>query len=201
MASDLETHLLELVAREGLLRTSEAVDAGIPTIYLTRLVRKGRLERVDRGLYALPDRDMGEHASLAEVAKKVPDGVICLISALSYYGLGTQIPHAVWLALPAHSSEPRIGTVALELVRMSDASFRAGVQTVEIDGVEVRIFDPSKTIADLFKFRSRVGLDVALEALKEYWRSEHRDVDALYRYAEIDRVQRVLRPYAEMLAA
>lgn len=199
--SDFENRLLDLAERRGLLRTREAVEAGIPTIYLTRLVRRGQLERVDRGLYALPDRDMGEHASLAEVAKKVPDGVICLLSALNYYGLGTQIPHAVWLALPAHSSEPRVGTVALELVRMSEASFRAGVQAVEIDGVKVRIFDPSKTIADLFKFRSRVGLDVALEALREYWRSEHRDAASLHRYAEIDRVWRVLRPYAEMLAA
>lgn len=199
--SDLENRLLDLAGQRGLLRTREAAEAGIPTVYLTRLVRKGRLERIDRGLYALPDRDMNEHASLVEVAKKVPHGVICLLSALNCYGLGTQIPHAVWLALPAHSSEPRVGTVALELVRMSDASFRAGVQSIQIDGVDVRIFDPSKTVADLFKFRSRVGLDVALEALREYWRSDHRDADALYRYAEIDRVRRVLRPYVEMLAA
>lgn len=199
--SDLENRLLDLAERRGLLRTREAVEAGIPTVYLTRLVRKGRLERIDRGLYTLPGTPMGEHASLAEVAKKVPGGVICLLSALNYFDLGTHIPHAVWLALPAHSSEPQVGTVTLELVRMSDASFRAGVQTVEIDGVDVRIFDPSKTVADLFKFRSRVGLDVALEALREYWRSDHRDTDALYRYAEIDRVQRVLQPYVEMLAA
>ena len=154
-----------------------------------------------RGLYALPGVPAGEHASLAEVAKKVPNGVVCRLSALSYYGLGSQIPRRVWLALPAHGSVPRLGTVTLEPVRMNDASFRAGVRTVDIDGVPVRTFGLSKTVADLFKFRSRVGLDVALEALKAYWWSEHRDPDALYRYARVDRVQRVLQPYVEVLAA
>lgn len=193
--------LLALADRQGLIRAREVAKAGIPTVYLTRLVRSGQLERVGHGLYARPAGAVSEHTTLAEVAKQVPRGVICLLSALRYYDLGTQQPHRVWLALPAHASAPQATTAALEVVRMNEAALRAGVRDEDVEGGAIRVFEPSKTIADLFKFRNRVGLDVALEGLRAYWQSPHRDVGALQRYARIDRVEKLMRPYLEMVAA
>ena len=193
--------LLDLAHQRDIFRTKDATKRGIPAIYLTRMVRAGELKRLDRGLYALPNADLSEHASLAEVAARVPNGVICLISALAYHQLGTQLPSAVWLALPAYSKAPRIESPRLEIVRMGGESLEVGAEPHFIDGVTVRITDPSKTVADLFKFRSRVGLDVALEGLREYWHSPYRDLEALRAYTAIDRVGNVMRPYLEMLAA
>lgn len=196
-----EQQILDLAKKTGLVKTSDVKSRGIPTTYLTRMVRKGTLERVTRGLYARPDNAWSEHASLAEVAKLVPQGVLCLLSALQVHELTTQLPRAVWLALPAHSKEPKVTTVKLEVVRLNSASLRAGVTTRNIDGVPTKVFDASKTIADLFKFRSRVGQDVVLEALKAYWRSEHRNTSALHRYARVNRVDQIMRPYLETLSA
>ncbi len=193
--------ILQLTDRKGLVRARDVAAAGIPTVYLTRLTRSGALERVGRGLYGRPDALHSPHATLAEVARQVPKAVVCLVSALRFHDLGTQRPHRVWLALPPHTTAPKAPTVALEVVRMAPPMLAAGVRSVDIDGVAVRVFDPSKTIADLFRFRNRVGLDVALEGLRAYWDSPHRDVAALERYARLDRVATVLRPYLEAMAA
>jgi predicted transcriptional regulator of viral defense system len=201
MPSSAENQILALLDEQRLVTTEEVKERGIPSIYLTRMVRKGTLERVARGLYERTGASRSEHVTLAEAAKLVPAGVLCLFSALELHELTVQQPRAVWIALPAHARTPIAGNIQLEVVRMSEAALRSGVETREIDGVRIRVFDVSKTIADLFKFRSRVGLDVALEALKAYWRSEHRNLEALHRYARIDRVQRLMRPYIETLAA
>lgn len=193
--------ILELTDRRGLVRARDVAAAGIPTAYLTRLTRSGVLERVGRGLYGRPDTMRSQHVTLAEVARQVPKGVVCLVSALRFHDLGNQRPHRVWLALPPHTTTPKAPRVALEVVRMAPPMLAAGVQDVDIDGVPVRVFDPSKTIADLFRFRNRVGLDVAVEGLRAYWESPHRNVAALERYARIDRVATVLRPYLEAMAA
>ncbi len=193
--------LLDLVDQQGLVRARDVKRAGIATVYLTRLVRAGVLERVARGLYARASTPVSEHVSLAEVAALAPRGIICLLSALAYHDLGTQNPHRVWLALPHKSKPPTTATVGLEVVRMHPRALAAGVGTHDVGGTPVRIFDPSKTIADLFKFRSRVGLDVALEALRAYWASDQRDPGALRRYARIDGIDKVLQPYLEAMAA
>ncbi len=193
--------LLQLVDRLGLLRARDVEAAGIPSVVLTRLVRRGELIRVARGLYTRPHGLDSEHATLAEVAALVPRGVVCLLSALSFHELGTQNPHKVWLALP-HGVKPSTSVpVGLVVVRMRPEALAAGVETHTVGGAPVHIFDPSKTVADLFKYRSRVGLDVALEALRATWFSEHRDASALTRYARIDGVERIMQPYLEATAA
>jgi len=198
---DSASRLLELVDRLGLVRARDVAAAGIPTVYLTRLVRAGALERVARGLYARASSLVGEHVSLAEVAKLAPRGVVCLLSALGFHGLGTQNPRRVWLALPHKAKPPTSAPVGLVVVRMHLRALAAGVVVHDVDGTSVPVFDPSKTIADLFKFRSRVGLDVALVALRAYAGSAHRDLETLRRYARIDGVERVLQPYLEATAA
>lgn len=198
---DPANRLLDLIDRHGRLRARDVARAGIPTVYLTRLVHAGILERVARGLYARSSAPVSEHISLAEVAKLAPKGVICLLSALAVHELGTQNPHRVWLALPHKSTPPSTVPVRLAVVRMHPRALESGVVTHAIDGTPVPIFDPSKTIADLFKFRNRVGLDVALEALRAYWASDHRNLEALSHYARIDAVDKVLQPYLEVVAA
>jgi predicted transcriptional regulator of viral defense system len=199
--SDPATRLLDLVERHGRVRARDVARAGIPTVYLTRLVRAGALERVARGLYARVSAPVGEHVSLAEVAKLAPRGVICLLSAVAFHELGTQNPHRVWLALPHKTTPPTTVSVGLEVVRMHPRALAEGVETHDVDGTPVSIFGPSKTVADLFRFRSRVGLDVAIEALRAYWSSARRDQAALRRYARIDGVEKIMQPYLEAVAA
>ena len=194
-----EQSVLRLAGRRGLLHTRDIAAAGIPTITLTRLVRSGRLLRAGRGVYALPERLGSAHRSLAEVALRAPRGVICLLSALTYHEIGTQAPFEVWLALPAGVTPPRIKSPAIRVVRMTGGSFSQGTRRVAIDGVKVPVYDAAKTVADCFKFRNKIGLDVALEALRESWRERKVTSDALWRYAKVNRVANVMRPYLEGL--
>jgi predicted transcriptional regulator of viral defense system len=152
-------------------------------------------------VYALAGQAVGEHRSLAEVALRVPRGVVCLLSALRVHGIGTQAPFEVWLALPQGMSAPRLTQPALMLVRMSGAAFSQGVMQVGVDGVQVAVFNPAKTIADCFKYRNKIGLDVALEALRDGWQQRKVTMDDLFAYAAINRVANVMRPYLESLVA
>jgi predicted transcriptional regulator of viral defense system len=193
--------VLQLARRQALLRSRDLVALGLPTVVLTRLVADGRLLRVARGVYALPGQAVGEHRSLAEVALRVPRGVVCLLSALRVHGIGTQAPFEVWLALPQGMSAPRLTQPALRLVRMSGAAFTQGVMHVAVDGVQVAVFNPAKTIADCFKYRNKIGLDVALEALRDGWQQRKVTMDDLFAYAAVNRVANVMRPYLESLVA
>jgi predicted transcriptional regulator of viral defense system len=193
--------VLQLARTQALLRPQDLVARGLPTVVLTRLVAAGRLERVARGVYALPGQAVGEHRSLAEVALQVPRGVVCLLSALRVHGIGTQAPFEVWLALPQGMSAPRLTQPALRLVRMSGAAFTQGVMQLAVDGVQVAVFNPAKTIADCFKYRNKIGLDVALEALRDGWQQRKVTMDDLFAYAAINRVANVMRPYLESLVA
>lgn len=193
--------LLDLARDHGVIRARDAERAGIPTVYLTRLVRSGELVRVSRGLYAPADAESTEHSSLAEVAKTVPKGIVCLLSAAAYHGLTTQVPRSVWVALPSGTKVPTTAPVHLAVVHEGPEAYGSGVHEVDIGGVQVRIYGPSKTVADLFKFRRRVGFDVALEALQEYWESELRNVRDLRRFLDVDRVSTVVEPYLEILAS
>jgi predicted transcriptional regulator of viral defense system len=200
-AATSEESILALARKRPLLRARDLAEHALPTIALTRLVAAGKLERVARGVYSLPGRRLSEHRSLAEVALLVPQGVICLLSALRVHEIGTQAPFEVWIAIPQNAAAPRIDQPSLRVVRMSGPALAEGIETRHIDGVKVPIFGAEKTVADCFKFRNKIGLDVALEALRDGWTRGLLSMDALTRHAAIDRVANVMRPYLESVVA
>lgn len=193
--------ILTFARTNGLLRTRDVDSAGAARAILSRLVHDGRLVKVSRGLYALPGRAGSEHDGLAEVAAKSSVGVVCLISALRFHDLTTQQSPDIWLAIPHKAHAPRIEYPPLRIVRMSGEAMKLGVDEINVGGTTVRVFCIAKTVADCFKFRNKIGLDVALEALQEAWRGSRVSMDELWRYAKICRVANVMRPYIESLAA
>lgn len=192
-------NILDLAAERGLIRPRDLTERGLPTVALTRLVRQGRLQRVGRGLYALPDRPVSEHNALAEVARKHPQAIVCLLSALRFHDLTTQSPFEVWLAIPNKARAPKMDYPPLRIVRFSGEALNVGVEDHVIDGVPVRVTSVARTVADCFKFRNKIGLDVALEALQEAWRAKRVSMDKLWQYATLCRVTNVMRPYMESL--
>jgi predicted transcriptional regulator of viral defense system len=183
----------------GVIRASQAIRAGVHPRTLYALRDSGVLERLERGLYRLAELpDIGD-PDLVTVALKVRVGVICLISALAHHELTTQIPHEVWVALPRHTEYPRLRFPPIRVFWFSEQAMATGVGVQTIDGVPVRIFNAEKTIADCFKYRNKIGVDVALEALRFYCRRQRPNVDELIRSAKIDRVQKVIRPYLEAM--
>ena len=191
--------LLELVRTRGLLRPHDLAPLGIPRVALTRAVRRGQLERVGRGLYGLVARPVSAHGTLAEVARRVPKGVVCLLSALRVHDLTTQAPFEVWLAIDNKAAAPKLDYPPLRLVRFSGAALSEGVEEHVVDGVTVHVTSVAKTVADCFKYRNKVGLDTAVEALKGYVANRRVKVDRLMAYARICRVEKVMRPYLEAL--
>ena len=192
--------VLEMARRVGVLRARDVARQGIPSVYLRRLHERGLLFRSGRGLYTLSRRDISANHSLAEACRRTPHGVVCLLSALRFHGLTTQAPPEVWLAIDWKARAPKPGTPTLRIARMSGEALRAGVEEHQVDGVTVRVFGAAKTVADCFKFRNKIGLDVALEALRDYRRSHRAGMDALWRFARICRVAEVMRPYLEAIA-
>lgn len=192
--------LINLVRSQGLIRPCDLVPLGIPRISLTRAVRRGQLERLGRGLYGLPGREISAHGSLAEVARRVPRGVVCLLSALRFHGLTTQAPFEVWLAIENKAMAPKFDYPPLRIVRFSGAALTEGIEEHIVDGVTVRVTGVAKSVADCFKYRNKIGLDVALEALREAWREKRMASDDLWRYAKVCRVANVMRPYLNSLA-
>ena len=192
--------VLELVKKAGVLRPRDLEPYGIPRVYLSRLHRAGKLQRIGRGLYVLPGTNVSEHRSLAEACKRIPNGVICLLSALRFHELTTQSPFEVWLAIDEKAWRPCIDYPPLRIVRFSSNAIESGVEQHHIDGVTIPVFTPAKTVADCFKYRNKIGLDVAIEALRDCWRSKGCTVDDLWKYAKVCRVQNVMRPYLESIA-
>jgi predicted transcriptional regulator of viral defense system len=191
--------VLELLQRQGLLRASDLDAIGVPRVVLSRLTTSGQTERIGRGLYRLAGSPLSEHESLAKVALKVPQAVFCLLTALQFHDITTQLPRQIWIAMPRGSHTPRIDYPPLKMVQMADDVHSAGIEEHERDGVTLRIYGAAKTVADCFKHRSKIGLDVALEALKEV-RARHRaSADDLWRYAKVCRVANVMRPYLEAI--
>ncbi len=197
MNKSLTERVLDLARKRRIIRPSDLQRLGIPREYLLRLMRNGILHRSGRGMYELTESSPTEHHSLAVVAKEIPSGVVCLLSALRFHELTTQQPSEVWLGIPARARYPNISTTAHQVVRYSDATFKAGVETHRIEGIQVKIFNVAKTIADCFKYRNKIGLDVALEALKDALRQRKATVDEIQRYATICRVSKIIRPYIE----
>jgi predicted transcriptional regulator of viral defense system len=197
--STTEHEVLTIARDLTVLRIKDLTERGIHPEHARRLCAKGLLLRFGRGIYMPVDTDFSENVSLAQVFKWVPRGVVCLLSALRFHEIGTQLPFEVWLALERGCARPRLGSPRLRVVWFSGAAFREGVETHLIDGVQVRIYNPAKTIADCFKFRNKVGLDVALEALRECLRDRKATVTELTRYAKTCRVWNVMRPYVEAM--
>jgi len=191
--------VLDLARKAGILRSRDLAAQDIPRTYLKRLEERGLLVKETRGIYTLPDAKVTENHSLAEASKRVPRGVICLLSSLQFHKLTTQAPSEVWLALDRKARAPRDGGQPLRIVRMSGKALTEGVEEHRIEGVAVKVHQPAKTVADCFKYRNKIGLDVALEALRDYRHKYRSGMDELYRCAKICRVERVMRPYLEAL--
>jgi predicted transcriptional regulator of viral defense system len=190
--------LLRLARTRPILRVRDAAELGVHSSTITRLTRTGALERVGPGRYRLPtNRRATEHHDLVTVASAVPTSVVCLLSALHYHRIGTQLPHEVWIAVSRGSRVPRLEAPPVRVVNISRALFDIGVEHRRIEGQDVKIYSLARTVADCFRFRNTIGLDVALEALSEAWRSKRLNLDELSRIAKRLRVQRVIQPYLE----
>ncbi len=195
--------ILKLAAYQGLISARDVEAAGLHTQALTRLVREGQLERVARGRYRLPDPDyeLTEHHGLILASAAAPSGVICLLSALQFHVIGTQLPRQLWLALPRGTRAPAIDYPPLRIVRFSGEALAAGVEEHTLEGQTVRVYNVAKTVADCFKFRNKIGMDVALEALNDAWRERRSEMLDIARYARVCRVWNVMRPYLEAIVA
>jgi predicted transcriptional regulator of viral defense system len=191
------TRLLQLVRRTGLLRPCDLDDPGIPRVYLSRLTASGILEKAGRGLYHLPTRSNSGQESLAMIATRVPQAVFCLLTALQFHELTTQLPRQIWIALPQGSHVPRIDYPPVKMIQYSGAAYTEGIETHRRDQMQLRVYGAAKTVADCFKHRNKIGLDVALEALRDARRQKKASADDLWRYAKICRVANVMRPYLE----
>jgi predicted transcriptional regulator of viral defense system len=196
----LPASIHRLFHRHGTLRSRELVARGVPRVQLSRWVAEGTLQRVARGVYALPDYAPNEHASLVEVARRAPQVVFCLLTALRFHELTTQAPFEVWIAIGNKDHLPRFEYPVLRVQRFSPASLHFGAEEHRVGSTVLRVTSVAKTVADCFKFRSKVGLDVALEALREALHGKRTTVDAIWAAARVCRVSRVMRPYLESLA-
>jgi predicted transcriptional regulator of viral defense system len=190
---------LDLARQRGMVRSGDLAAAGASRVTLTRLTASGQLEKVGRGLYRLPQTPMSADESLAAIALKVPQAVFCLLTALQFHGLTTQLPRQVWLAMPRGSHAPRVEYPPIRMVQYSGAAYAEGIEIFERDKVTLRVYGVAKTVADCFKHRSAIGLDVALEALKETRAGQRASADDLWRFAKICRVANVMRPYLEAI--
>jgi len=184
----------------GMLRTSNAIRLGVHPRTLYALRDAGEIESVGRGLYRLSTSPPLTSPDLIPVAIRIPRAVVCLISALAHHGLTTQVPHAVDIAMPSHAQIPKVDGIPLRVFWFSEPSFSVGIETTTIDDVPVRIYSAEKTVADCFKYRNKIGLDIAVEALRAWRNSKPQaDFQSLSKFAQIDRVQRIIRPYLEAI--
>ena len=193
--------VLDAAREQGLIRPRDLKRRGLPPRLLRRLAERGAVERVGRGLYRHPEAPLTEHHSLALVSKRYPEARVCLLSALQFHEMTTQWPHAVWVALAGGAWKPETPPTKLQVARMSGPALTEGTEEHILEGVPTKVHGPAKTVADCFKFRSRVGPGVALEALRDYLQEEKGSVDDLFRYADICQVQGVMRPYLEAMMA
>ena len=201
MRSNPAAKLLRLVEAQPAVSARELAAAGVPPRALSRATAQGQLRRVGRGLYTGAATSPSSHQSVIEVTKQAPKAVVCLLSALAIHEIGVQAPFEVWIALPAGTHAPKGTGTAVRVTRLSGAAFSEGIETVVLDGAPVRVYSLAKTITDCFKLRSKVGPDVALEALREGWKARKVSMDELWHYAKINRMTKVMRPYVEALIA
>ena len=190
----------ELFRRQGgVLRTRDALRLGIHPRTLYEMREEGNLEQLSRGLYRLSNLPKLGNPDLVAISLKIPQGTICLISALAFHNLTTQVPHQVYVALPRGAEPPRVSFPPIRVFWFTEPAFKEGIAVHKLDGVPVRIYSPEKTVADCFKYRNKIGLDTAVEALKLYRERRKVKIDELLQYATVCRVQKIIRPYLEAL--
>lgn len=199
MSALLPNSVRKAFEKSSVLRSRDLESFGVWRATLSELVKQGAIMRIGRGLYMLNDEEIGENHTLAEVGKRIPNGIVCLLSALRFHGLTTQQPYQIWLTIGSRDREPHVDHLSLRIVRSSGEALQAGQEEHLIEGVKVNIYSVPKTVADCFKFRNKIGLEIALEALRETWRERRCTIDELMHYARICRVANVMRPYLESL--
>ncbi len=198
------THMsksLKPLRDKAVFRLKEAKRLGLHPEQVRRLVHQGHLVRLGRGLYAPASAEPSEFHTLAEVAKLVPTGIVCLLTALRFHGIGTQHPREVWLAVDRRAAIPKVDVAPVRIVRLSGAALTAGIEEHEVEGVTVRVTSPARTVVDCFKFRNKIGVDVAVEALRDYRRLRKGTADELWRLADQLRMTRVIQPYWDAIAS
>lgn len=194
---EARSQILKFVKTHGLIRPIDVQSKGVNRQQFIRMCHHGELERIGRGLYAIPGKCSSEFIGFAEVAKLAPNGVVCLISALQFHGLTTQISPAVWIMLEGSAKKPVFIYPPINVMHASGDAFRFGIETHHINKVAVKIYTPAKTVADCFKYRNKIGLDIALEALKEVIKNRKASIDEIWKAAKVCRVSNVIRPYLE----
>ena len=200
MSAHSQNGILHRIEKMGLVRPRDLEAHGITRARLARLVREGQVLRQARGVYvAVRHNPTAEH-TLAHVAKRVPGGVFCLLTAMRFHGLTTQSPAEIWIALPEKARRPRLDYPRLRVARFSGAALTEGIEEHRVEGVDIRVYSPAKTVADAFKYRNKVGIDVAVEALRDFTRRYRSGVNELARFARICRVSRVMQPYLDSIA-
>lgn len=187
--------------RDAVARSRDLTGHGLSREGLRRLTAKGEVERAARGVYLSPEASRSPHRDLLIIAARVPDAVFCLLSALAFHRLTTEMPHEVWIAVGLKARTPAIDRPPLRVVRLSEAPRTTGVETHLNHGVPLHVFSAAKTVADCFKFRGKVGTDVAVAALRDGWRQKRFTMDELWHFAGVCRVSAVMRPYLEALVA
>lgn len=199
MKAQITNKIIQIVKRLGIVRPRDMDEYGIHRKYLHMLYDQGILCRIGRGLYTLSDTEPSENRSIAEACKRVPTGVICLLSALRFHDLTTQSPYEIWMAIGHKARSPKELGIPIRITRYSGQSLISGIEQHEIEGVSIRVYSPAKTVADCFKFRNKIGLDVALEALRDCHQSRKCTMDDLWKYAKICRVAKIMKPYLESI--
>jgi len=194
-------HILELAKHRRLLRAADVLEHGCSPQLLLKMYQAGKLQRVARGLYSLPDAEITEQQTALEVCQRVPKAVLCLLSALQFHGIGTQMPHEVWVALPQGTQTPALDYPKLRITRLRGTAYSEGIETVTEHGAPIRVYSVAKTVTDCFKFRNKIGLDVALEARKDAWNKRKISMSEITHFAKINRVEKVMQPYLEAVVA
>lgn len=199
MPSDKRTRLLAFLDKHGVVRPKDLEQIGISGVYLNKLYRERVLERPSRGIYTLKGAPADQNQTLIEACKRIPKGTVCLLSALQFHGLTTQLPFEVWLAIDVKAHRPQGDLPPVRIFRFSKVSLSFGVERHKIGNSIVNVYSPAKTVADCFKYRNKIGLDVAIEALRAVWSKKQSCMDDLYNAAKACRVANIMRPYLESL--
>ncbi|MES2674521.1 MAG: type IV toxin-antitoxin system AbiEi family antitoxin domain-containing protein [Pseudomonadota bacterium] len=192
--------VLELMRKKTLMQPKDVVAAGLPREYLYQMAHEGLINKVGRGLYQLPNADISEWNGYVEAQRRVPNGVFCLLSALVFHNLTTQSPHEHWVAIANNAWRPKLNYPPIRYISMSGTSLHEAIEIHRVEGADIRVYSAAKTVADCFKYRNRIGLDVAIEALKDGWQARKFTMDELWHCAQVCRVANVIRPYAESVA-
>lgn len=199
MKNTYEKQIVRLLKKHGTFRWRDFIEMQIPSIVLSRMVKEGTLVRVARGLYRKPNTPMSEREEMVNVALRVPRAVFCLFTALQFYELTTQLPRDIWIAMPHGSRKPKIAYPPIEMIRLTGKTYSEGINTVVCDQVPLKIYCPAKTIVDCFKFRNKIGLDIAIEALKDALQKRLVTYDEVYYFAKMERLKKIILPYLEAI--